>query len=224
MEAVAFSSNMATLVVSAGLDSRLSVWDTATFDSRSTCAHPQVGYSSCGTAVICTPEVLHLRVWGCSGRVLCDPVQLQQVKAGPVVPTLTVPAQRCRTGQERDCDRNAMCRVLWQWHAIHLHHSSSQAAWMACCGSGICARVRYAAADIHALRPSLALVHTRIAVVICCNSNCHPCRRCPGQCTASRTGHSEGIQCLALSPDGQFTITGSDDGTARIFSVPTPQL
>lgn len=55
MEAVAFSSNMATLVVSAGLDGRLVVWDTATFDSRNTCTHPQVGYSSCNAAVICTP-------------------------------------------------------------------------------------------------------------------------------------------------------------------------
>lgn len=43
-----------------------------------------------------------------------------------------------------------------------------------------------------------------------------------GECIYSRTGHADGIQCLALSPDGQFVITGSDDASSRIFSIPTP--
>jgi len=34
---------MTTLVASAGLDGKLAVWDTATFDARITCEHPQVG-------------------------------------------------------------------------------------------------------------------------------------------------------------------------------------
>lgn len=43
-----------------------------------------------------------------------------------------------------------------------------------------------------------------------------------GECIYSRTGHSDGIQCLALSPDGQFAICGSDDASVRIYSIPTP--
>lgn len=164
MEAVAFSSNMATLVVSAGLDGRLVVWDTATFDSRNTCTHPQVGCSPCNAAVICTPTrtpgAVHLRLMGCSWY--CAILSCCTM-AGP---TLTVPAQHCGIVHERDIDRNTMCRESWQWHAIHLHHLSSQAALMACYGSGTCARVRHVAVDVHALLPSLALMHLRLTVVI----------------------------------------------------------
>ena len=42
-----------------------------------------------------------------------------------------------------------------------------------------------------------------------------------GQCLQSWTGHAAGIQALVPSPDGQMILTGSDDGTARIFSVGT---
>lgn len=32
------------------------------------------------------------------------------------------------------------------------------------------------------------------------------------------TGHTEGIQDVAASPDGQHILTGSDDGSAKVFS------
>lgn len=40
-----------------------------------------------------------------------------------------------------------------------------------------------------------------------------------GQSVRRWTGHGAGIQALALSPDGNMIITGSDDHTARIFSA-----
>jgi WD40 repeat protein len=40
-----------------------------------------------------------------------------------------------------------------------------------------------------------------------------------GQCVQSWTGHAAGIQALVPGPNGQMVLTGSDDGTARIFSV-----
>ena len=40
-----------------------------------------------------------------------------------------------------------------------------------------------------------------------------------GSCVKLYSGHTEGIQALALSPDGSKAITGSDDGTVRIFVI-----
>ena len=40
-----------------------------------------------------------------------------------------------------------------------------------------------------------------------------------GTCVKLYSGHTEGIQALALSPDGSKAITGSDDRTVRIFAV-----
>jgi WD40 repeat protein len=38
-----------------------------------------------------------------------------------------------------------------------------------------------------------------------------------GTCVRSQEGHVEGIQDIALSPDGSQAITGSDDNTVRVF-------
>lgn len=43
-----------------------------------------------------------------------------------------------------------------------------------------------------------------------------------GQCVRTCTGHTAGIQALVVSLDGQMVLTGSDDGTAKIFHMPTP--
>lgn len=43
--------------------------------------------------------------------------------------------------------------------------------------------------------------------------------RMAGQSVRRWSGHAAGIQALALSPDGNMIITGSDDHTARIFSA-----
>ena len=40
-----------------------------------------------------------------------------------------------------------------------------------------------------------------------------------GTCVKQYSGHTEGIQALALSPDGSKAITGSDDSTVRIFLI-----
>ena len=40
-----------------------------------------------------------------------------------------------------------------------------------------------------------------------------------GSCVKVFSGHTEGIQALALSPDGSRAITGSDDATVRIFAI-----
>ena len=40
-----------------------------------------------------------------------------------------------------------------------------------------------------------------------------------GSCVKDYTGHTEGIQALALSHDGCYAITGSDDKTVRIFAT-----
>jgi ribosome assembly protein SQT1 len=40
-----------------------------------------------------------------------------------------------------------------------------------------------------------------------------------GACTHSFRGHAEAVQDLALSPDGGMVLSGSEDGTARVFSL-----
>lgn len=40
-----------------------------------------------------------------------------------------------------------------------------------------------------------------------------------GTCTQQWTGHQEGIQDIAVSMDGNSVITGSDDNTARVFTI-----
>lgn len=40
-----------------------------------------------------------------------------------------------------------------------------------------------------------------------------------GSCVKHFSGHTEGIQAMALSPDGSKAITGSDDSTVRIFAL-----
>ena len=40
-----------------------------------------------------------------------------------------------------------------------------------------------------------------------------------GACVKVYSGHTEGIQALALNPDGSKAITGSDDNTVRIFAI-----
>lgn len=40
-----------------------------------------------------------------------------------------------------------------------------------------------------------------------------------GSCVLERTGHTEPILDLALSPDGARCITAADDGTSRVFSL-----
>jgi angio-associated migratory cell protein len=38
-----------------------------------------------------------------------------------------------------------------------------------------------------------------------------------GAAVRSYTGHAAAVQDLALSPDGGMLLTGSDDGTAKVF-------
>lgn len=45
-----------------------------------------------------------------------------------------------------------------------------------------------------------------------------------GQCTHTFRGHLEVIQSLALSPDGNMVLSGSEDGTCRVFSLLEPQF
>ncbi len=37
------------------------------------------------------------------------------------------------------------------------------------------------------------------------------------------TGHTDGVEAVAVAPDGSWLVTGSRDGTARIWDVPTGQ-
>ena len=41
----------------------------------------------------------------------------------------------------------------------------------------------------------------------------------PGTCVLQRTGHTEGVQDLALNRDATLVLTGSDDKSARIFDL-----
>ncbi|KAI8465401.1 MAG: WD40-repeat-containing domain protein [Monoraphidium minutum] len=40
-----------------------------------------------------------------------------------------------------------------------------------------------------------------------------------GACVRVCGGHTDGIQDIALSPDGSMALTGADDGTARVFTL-----
>lgn len=40
-----------------------------------------------------------------------------------------------------------------------------------------------------------------------------------GACVRTCGGHTDGVQDIAISPDGSMIITGSDDGTARVFTL-----
>jgi len=42
-----------------------------------------------------------------------------------------------------------------------------------------------------------------------------------GRTIATLKGHSGGLRSVAFSPDGTRVVTGSDDGTARIWDVST---
>ena len=43
------------------------------------------------------------------------------------------------------------------------------------------------------------------------------CAQIAGTCIQQRSGHTEGIQDLALNADGSLALTGSDDTIARIY-------
>jgi ribosome assembly protein SQT1 len=43
-----------------------------------------------------------------------------------------------------------------------------------------------------------------------------------GACTHTFRGHAEAVQDLAVSPDGSMVLSGSEDGTARVFSLMHP--
>ena len=40
-----------------------------------------------------------------------------------------------------------------------------------------------------------------------------------GDCVRTFSGHSDVIQSLALSADGEFLVSASIDGTARVFEI-----
>eukprot|EP00803_Ostreobium_quekettii_P005142 evm.model.scf_54.4 EVM.evm.TU.scf_54.4 scf_54:59274-65880(-) len=40
-----------------------------------------------------------------------------------------------------------------------------------------------------------------------------------GRCERLMRGHHEGIQCMAVSPDGRRVLTGSDDHSVRVFDI-----
>jgi WD40 repeat protein len=40
-----------------------------------------------------------------------------------------------------------------------------------------------------------------------------------GSCVRTYGGHEDAVQDLCLNPDGSMLLTGSDDGTARVFKV-----
>jgi ribosome assembly protein SQT1 len=40
-----------------------------------------------------------------------------------------------------------------------------------------------------------------------------------GECARAWRGHAQVVQDLALSPDGGMVLSGSEDGTARVFSM-----
>lgn len=41
-----------------------------------------------------------------------------------------------------------------------------------------------------------------------------------GDCVKTFSGHSDAIQSLAASSDGNFLVSASIDGTARVFETP----
>ena len=38
-----------------------------------------------------------------------------------------------------------------------------------------------------------------------------------GKCMGVLSGHSSSVDAVAISPDGQFVVTGSSDNTARVW-------
>ena len=40
-----------------------------------------------------------------------------------------------------------------------------------------------------------------------------------GECVRALTGHAKGVQAVAWSPDGNLILSGSDDGTAKVFDL-----
>ncbi|CAL8460523.1 g52 [Coccomyxa elongata] len=64
------------------------------------------------------------------------------------------------------------------------------------------------------LHPSQPLVYTACLDGV---ARCWDART--GTCTQQWTGHQEGIQDIAISMDGNSVITGSDDNTARVFTL-----
>lgn len=40
-----------------------------------------------------------------------------------------------------------------------------------------------------------------------------------GRCVRTCGGHADAVQDIALSPDGAMALTGSDDATARVFTL-----
>jgi ribosome assembly protein SQT1 len=40
-----------------------------------------------------------------------------------------------------------------------------------------------------------------------------------GACVRALTGHAKGVQAVAFSPDGALVLSGSDDGTAKVFDL-----
>lgn len=40
-----------------------------------------------------------------------------------------------------------------------------------------------------------------------------------GACVRAWGGHRDAVQDLAVSPDGSYVLAGSEDGTARVFSM-----
>jgi WD40 repeat protein len=42
---------------------------------------------------------------------------------------------------------------------------------------------------------------------------------CAGELVRTRSGHTNGIQELAVSPSGSLVLTGSDDHTCKVFDI-----
>lgn len=40
-----------------------------------------------------------------------------------------------------------------------------------------------------------------------------------GTCVRTWHGHTDAVQALAVSPNGRFVLSGSEDGSARVFCL-----
>ena len=66
----------------------------------------------------------------------------------------------------------------------------------------------------------LALHPTQPLIFTGCLDGCVRCWDLrTGTCLRTFQGHADAVQDLAVSPDGSFIISGSEDGTARVFSM-----
>ena len=42
-----------------------------------------------------------------------------------------------------------------------------------------------------------------------------------GECVATLKGHSDSVECVAVSPDGRRVVSGSHDNTLKVWNVAT---